>query len=76
MCAEWLIKVGRPVESRPGGRRAVRGGGWRNVKEERGGCGRNDHTVRKCVDWNNGVPKILLQAIKAHMDYSIVTARG
>lgn len=32
--------------------------------------------MRKCVDWNNGVRKILLQVIKAHMDSSIVTARG
>lgn len=47
-----------------------------NTKEERDGCGRIDHTMRKCVDWNNGVPRILLQAIKAHVDSSIVTARG
>ena len=31
--------------------------------------------MRKCVDWNNGVPQIL-HAIKAHTDSSTVTSRG
>ena len=32
--------------------------------------------MRKCIDWNNGVPKILLQVMKAHMDSFIVATRG
>lgn len=76
LCAEWLTEVRRPVGSRHAGMRTTRGGSRGNIKEERCGRGRTDHTMRKCVDQNNDVPKILLQAIKAHMGSSLVTARG
>lgn len=74
MC-RMALKGGRPVGSRNGRMRAIRGGGCRNIKEERSGCGRTDHIMGTCVDWNNGVPQIL-PTIKAHMGSSIVTASG
>lgn len=55
LCTECLAKLGE--ESRHARMRAISSGSGGNMKEGRGGCGRTDPTVRKCVDQKSGGPQ-------------------
>lgn len=51
LCAEWLNEVGKPVGSSHARMGAIRDGGQRNIKGEKGGRERTDPTIRKYVLW-------------------------
>ena len=74
LCMEWLTEVQRG--SRHAKMRTMRSAGGVKIKDRIGAYGGTYSTLRKCVDQNSGTPKTLLRAIKAHVDTSIITARG
>lgn len=74
LCMEWLTEVQRG--SRHTQMRTIRSAGGVKMKDGIGGYRGTYPTVRKCVDQKRGIPKTLPRAIKAHVDASIISARG